>query len=79
MSLYLHAICLPILAAWCVPACLYAQQTVVRTARLVAYKYDKRETGSAFFIDQGGTAVTCYHVIQGAHRIDAFVPGGVRR
>lgn len=52
-----------------------AAQKLGKTIELSSHKANNvRESGTAFFIDDRGTAVTCYHVIVGATQVDAFPP-----
>lgn len=47
-----------------------------RTVTISVTGADFTSTGSGFFIDDNGTVVTCYHVIDGAESIEVEVNGG---
>lgn len=53
-----------------------AEYVQARTVTITAEGTNFTSTGSGFFIDDNGTLVTCYHVIDGADEITAEIASG---
>lgn len=53
-----------------------AEYVQARTVTVTAESGSSTGTGSGFFVDDQGTIVTCYHVIDGADKISVEITGG---